>query len=113
MEINFKQPEENLGLQPERFGCHFCERTFKSKPSRSNHHKRLHPNKHACMKGHRMSPDHLCKHCGKGYRSRRSRWNHEQRCQSNPEVLKQLKMMKRQNNKLKKEEEQLKKQHQR
>ena len=60
------------------------------------------------MKGHRKPPDFVCKYCNIGYGSRKSKWNHEQRCQSNPEVLKQLKMMKRQNKQLKKEEEKLK-----
>ncbi len=53
MEENKKKMEEHKGLVPERFGCRYCERSFKSQPSRSNHHKRKHANKHAYMKKHK------------------------------------------------------------
>ncbi len=86
-----KKPEENPGLVPERLGCHYCERTFKTQSSRANHHKRQHPNKHRWMKGHRKSPDYICKHCNIGFGSSGSRCHHQKRCQSNPEVLKELK----------------------
>ena len=56
------------------------------------------------MKGHRKMPDYLCKHCHIGFGSRKSKWNHEQRCQSNPEIVKQLKIMKKQNDKINSED---------
>ncbi len=59
------------------------------------------------MKCHRLSPDFKCKHCHNGFGSPSSKWNHEQRCLSNPEIIKQLKMMKKQNKKLVKEEKEL------
>ena len=49
-------------------------------------------------------PDYLCKYCHIGFGSRKSKWNHEQRCQSNPEIVKQLKIMKKQNDKIIKED---------
>ena len=52
------------------------------------------------MKRHRKMPDYFCKYCHIGFGSRQSKWNHEQRCQSNPEIVKQLKIMKKQNDKI-------------
>ncbi len=79
--------------------CHFCDKMFSSQSSRANHHKFQHMKEHRLLKGHRKLPDYLCKHCHNGFGSRQSKWNHEQRCLSNPEVGKQLKMMKKQNEK--------------
>ena len=88
------------GLVKERLGCHYCTSTFASQESRANHHKFMHKNKHKWMKRHRKSPDYLCKYCHIGFGSRQSRWNHQQRCQSNPEIIKQLKIMKKVNQRI-------------
>ncbi len=83
------------GLVKDLLGCRYCEAKFKSQSSRANHHALKHPNKHRFMKRHRKSPDYLCKYCHLGYGSRQSKWNHQQICQSNPEIVKQLKLMKK------------------
>ncbi len=51
------------------------------------------------MKGHRKAPEYPCKHCHIGFGSRQSKWNHEQRCLSNPGIEKQLKILKKANQK--------------
>ena len=99
-----KKPEEGQpGLTKKSFGCHFCERTFTNQSSRSHHKADKHPREHKLLKGHRMSPDYLCKFCFTGFGTPKSRWNHHQRCLSNPEVLYEIKKMKKADEDVKKE----------
>ena len=92
------------GLKKERLGCHFCEATFKTQQSRTNHHAIIHPKEHKKYRYHKKSPDYPCKHCHIGFGSRRSKWNHEQRCLSNPGIIKQLKILRKSNDKVIEEE---------
>ncbi len=95
------------GLVQDRFGCRYCESTFKTPQSRTNHHAKFHKNQHKKMRYHRKAPNYPCDFCHIGFGSPGSKYNHKQRCLSNPDVEKQIKMMKKQNEKLKKEEKQL------
>ena len=92
------------GLSKKAYGCHFCESTFSSSSSRAHHHAKKHPREHKVLKGHKMKPNHICKYCHIGFGTRQSKWNHEQRCLSNPNLIKELKLMKKQNEKLIREE---------
>ena len=99
-----EQQKPVLGFDEKPYQCNYCENRYKTTESRANHHKLKHERLHQKWKYHKKVPKYPCKHRFNGFGNRHSKWRHKQRCQSNPEIVEQLKKIKRINSKLKREE---------
>ena len=66
-----------LGL---KLQCPFCEKSFSSQSSRSNHKSKVHPKMHKDFKALRFVPQFPCRHCGKPYGSKKACYNHASKC---------------------------------
>jgi len=71
-----------------RYKCKFCDKTYSSMPSRSNHIKNIHKDKKSeqyinfdkIKFNNDIKNKYMCNFCDKSYKHFQSRWTHEQKC---------------------------------